>query len=91
MSTSPDPGALQAAGPSSVRLVSGKLSDTELAAIAVAVSALSVVSREEAHERALAARAGGSDSGWTQPTHRLARGHELRGDRGPAAWRFSHR
>lgn len=91
MSISPDSTALQAAGPSSVKLVSGKLSDTELAAIAVAVSALSVVSREEAHERELAARAGSNDSGWTQAAHRLARGHELRDAKGPSAWRFNHR
>ncbi|MFC0675051.1 acyl-CoA carboxylase epsilon subunit [Brachybacterium hainanense] len=81
------------AGPigSDVRLVSGRLSDTELAAIAVVVSAMSVTSRIEAQERALAARYAGSGDGWTDPIHRIPSAHALRGQPSDGAWLFSGR
>ncbi|CAM3969160.1 hypothetical protein M3A96_05145 [Helcobacillus massiliensis] len=79
------------AASTAVKLVSGQLSNDELAAIAVAVSALSVVAREEAHQRELESRSGDRGTGWSSPVHRVRGGHALRGERGPMAWRFNHR
>lgn len=85
-----DPGA-PAVRPSDVRLVSGKLSEPELAAIAVAVSAYSVISRIEAHERELVQRSGTAMSTWNAPQSVLPSGWPRRHQPGPATWRFSHR
>lgn len=74
-----------------VRLVHGHLSEPELAAIAVVVSAMSVTSRLEARERALAEGADDAASAWMDPVHRLPRGHALRGAASPSAWQFSDR
>lgn len=74
-----------------VALVSGYVSADELAAIAVAVSAMSVASREEAHERELAERAGAPTSGWASAIHRLPQAVHLRSTPGAQAWKFSHR
>ncbi|MCG7443029.1 Uncharacterised protein [Mycobacteroides abscessus subsp. abscessus] len=75
----------------SVELVSGHLADHEIAAIAVAVAAMSAVSREEAHQREIAERAGHSTSAWNSPvaTHRSA--YPLRASAGPKSWMFSQR
>lgn len=85
-------GALDAGPRPDVRLVAGRLSDAELAAVTVALSALSVASRVEASERQLAerARAGGGD-GWGDAVHRLPGMHDARGLATPSAWAFSHR
>jgi hypothetical protein len=83
-----------AAAAASVRLESGRLSNDELAAIAVAVSALSVASRLEAEERALAEASGVSGTGsdaWTDAAHRLQQGHRLRSLPSDNAWVFSDR
>lgn len=74
-----------------VSLVSGHVSADELAAIAVAVSAMSVASREEAHERELAERAGAPRSTWASAIHRMPQAVQLRSVPGTQAWKFSHR
>ncbi|MDO5662173.1 MAG: acyl-CoA carboxylase epsilon subunit [Brachybacterium sp.] len=73
-----------------VRLVSGRLSDVELAAIAVAVSAMSVISREEAAERALAEGTGVTD-GWGSQSLALPGNHAGRHAPCESAWLFSQR
>ncbi|MCT1866703.1 hypothetical protein M3B90_04085 [Dermabacter sp. p3-SID358] len=87
----PTPSAHGEAVRPSVELVSGHLANHEIAAIAVAVAAMSAVSREEAHERELVERAGHSTSAWNSPavTHRSA--HGLRASAGPSSWMFSQR
>ncbi|MGP9693904.1 acyl-CoA carboxylase epsilon subunit [Brachybacterium sp. AOP25-B2-12] len=86
-------GASTEAGPRpDVRLVAGRLSDEELAAVAVALSALSVASRAEASERALAEGQGpGGGDGWTDAVHRLPGTHAARVLAADGAWQFSHR
>lgn len=76
---------------SEVQLVSGRLSDVELAAIAVAVSAMSAASRREAEERALAERFGSAADGWADPVHRLPRTHAMRAQASETSWMFSGR
>jgi len=78
-------------GPADVRLVKGHLSDSELAAVAVVVSAMSVTSRVEAHERQLAQRYAGTGDGWTDPVHRIAGAHRLRRLPSESAWQFADR
>ncbi|OFT21142.1 acyl-CoA carboxylase epsilon subunit [Dermabacter sp. HMSC08H10] len=75
----------------SVELVSGRLTEEEIAAISVAVAAMSAISREEAHQREIAERTGGSSSAWNSPvrTHRSA--HSLRANAGQSSWIFSQR
>jgi hypothetical protein len=77
-----------------VRLVAGRLSDVEVAAIVVALSAMSVTSRLEADERNVA-EAYASDAaaldGWDDPIHRLPRTHTLRTQPSATAWMFSDR
>lgn len=76
---------------SEVQLVSGHLSSDELAAIAVAVSAVSALSRAEAHERELMDRSGAPRSGWNAAYQRIPSAHLLRAQPGQEAWAFSHR
>ncbi len=75
---------------SQVRVTRGKLSDAELAAVAVVVSAMSVTSRLEAEERMLA-EGSPESSAWNDPVHQLPRSHSLRSRPGPGAWQFSDR
>ncbi|EWS80759.1 hypothetical protein BF93_01360 [Brachybacterium phenoliresistens] len=77
--------------PADVRLIKGHLSDSELAAVAVVVSAMSVTSRVEAHERQLAQRYAGTGDGWTDPVHRIAGAHRLRRLPSESAWQFADR
>lgn len=74
-----------------VRLVGGHLSETELAALTAAVAAVSVASRELAHERELAQSTTGASSCWGDATQRHPRAHGLRSHPGPGAWQFSDR
>ena len=74
-----------------VKLVSGRLSDDELAAIAVAVATMSAVSRAEAHERELLAKVGGAGSAWNAAQNQVRSGHTLRTQANSDAWKFSHR
>ncbi len=74
-----------------VQLISGHASDDELAAISVAVSALSVLSREEAYERELAERAGAPHSEWNSAMRRFPSATQLRTQPSPTAWTFSQR
>ena len=74
-----------------VRLVRGHLESDELAAIAVVVSAMSVTSRIEAEERALAEGMGGASSAWSDPVHCHPRAHAMRALASPSAWLFSDR
>jgi hypothetical protein len=74
-----------------VRLVAGRLADDELAAIAVAVSAMSVASRIQADERRLAEQHRAGGDGWSDPVHRFPRSHALRTLPSEAAWLFSDR
>lgn len=76
---------------SDVRIINGHLTDTELAAIAVVVSAMSVTSRLEAEERELAQGLTGPTSAWCDPVHSHPRAHGLRSRPGPSAWQFSDR
>lgn len=74
-----------------VRVVSGRLSAAELAAIAVTVSAMSVTSRLEARERSLREGSRPGGDGWSDPVHRLPRSHALRALPSESAWVFSDR
>ncbi|UEJ82549.1 hypothetical protein Bra3105_17235 [Brachybacterium halotolerans subsp. kimchii] len=74
-----------------VRLVAGRLADDELAAIAVAVSAMSVASRIEAGERALADEHRGAAGAWSDAAHSFPRSHALRALPSESAWMFSDR
>lgn len=82
-----------------VRLSRGRLAPDELAAIAVVVSAMSVTSRLEAQERALADGSvgtlglGGASgrAAWSDAIRTHPRGHALRGHAGPGAWLFADR
>jgi hypothetical protein len=77
-----------------VRLVAGRLSDVEVSAIVVALSAMSVTSRLEADERDVAETYGsgtGALDGWDDPVHRLPRAHTLRTLPSETAWMFSDR
>ena len=74
-----------------VRLVQGRLAADELAAIAVVVSAMSVTSRLEADERALAQGRVGGPGAWSDPVHSHPRSHALRHHASAAAWQFSDR
>lgn len=74
-----------------VRIVAGRLSDLELAAVTVALSALSGASRAEASERELAAGVVRGEDGWTDAVHRLPGMHAARSLATDGAWRFSHR
>ena len=77
-----------------VRLVAGRLSDAELAAVAVSLAAINAASRAEAHERRLAdavAGTAGDADGWSDAGLRLPGSHEHRRMPGAAAWQFSHR
>jgi len=74
-----------------VKLVQGRLAADELAAIAVVVSTMSVTSRLEADERALAEGRGGGPSAWNGPVHSHPRAHALRGHASPTAWQFADR
>lgn len=85
------PAGAQPLRPSDVRLVQGYLRDDELAAIAVVISAMSVTSRLEAEERALAEGQGAGAGAWADPVHCHPRAHGLRGLPSPAAWQFSDR
>lgn len=76
---------------SELRLVSGSLSDEELAAVTVAISALNAASRVEAEERRLADGARAGSDGWSDAVHRLPGMHAARNQCGEAAWAFSHR
>ncbi|PWH04998.1 hypothetical protein DEO23_15300 [Brachybacterium endophyticum] len=78
-------------GSGDVRLVAGRLSDDELAAIAVAVSALSVASRLEADERVLSEQHRAGAGVWNDAMHSFPRGHTLRGRPSESAWVFSDR
>ena len=79
--------AVQAAD---VRLVAGRLAADELAAIAVVVSAMSVTSRLEAEERALAeGRLGGS--AWTSPVHTHGGAHRERLHPSSSCWMYADR
>lgn len=77
--------------PSDVRLVQGRLANDELAAIAVVVSAMSVTSRVEAEERALAEGRASGSSCWNDPIHGHPHGHALRGLASATAWQFGDR
>lgn len=74
-----------------VRLVQGRLAADELAAIAVVVSAMSVTSRLEADERALAQGRVGGPGAWSDPVHSHPRSHSLRHRASATAWQFSDR
>jgi len=74
-----------------VRLVRGHLGADELAAIAVVVSTMSVTSRIEAEERALAEGMGGASSAWSDPVHCHPRAHALRVQASPSAWQYYDR
>lgn len=84
----------QAAAPTAVpdvRLVTGHLTDHELAALTVVVSALSVTSRQEAQQRRLLEGAATVADGWGDPVHRLPGMHAARALPTDCAWQFSHR
>lgn len=85
-----EPDAQPALAPSDVRLVSGHLETQELAAIAVVVSTMSVTSRLEAEERALAEGTGHA-SAWSDPIHSHPRAHGLRSQASPTAWQYADR
>ena len=74
-----------------VRLVQGHLAADELAAIAVVISTMSVTSRAQAEERALAEGMGGAASAWSDPVHCHPRSHALRALPSPTAWQYSDR
>lgn len=82
--------AAVAAAAADVRLVRGHLAADELAAIAVVVSAMSVTSRLEAEERALAEGRHGA-SAWGAPAHTHAAAHRERLRPSPSAWIFTDR
>lgn len=89
------PGPASPEGPAperpGVRIVSGSLSDAELAAVSVALAAVNAASRAEAAERALADGGAEGGTGWDDAVHRLPRMHDARSQATPAAWQFSHR
>ena len=81
----------QAAAAAGVRVVTGHLETEELAAIAVVVSAMSVTSRLEAEERALAESHSAGSGVWNDPVHCHPHTFEARNHCSEAAWRYSHR
>ena len=81
----------QAAAAAGVRVVTGYLETEELAAIAVVVSAMSVTSRLEAEERALAESHSAGSGVWNDPVHCHPHTFEARNHCSEAAWRYSHR
>ncbi|WP_411769568.1 hypothetical protein, partial [Citrobacter sp. HSTU-ABk15] len=72
-------------------VVTGHLETEELAAIAVVVSAMSVTSRLEAEERALAESHLAGSGVWNDPVHCHPHTFEARNHCSEAAWRYSHR
>ena len=73
-----------------VRLVAGRLAADELAAIAVVVSTMSVTSRLEAEERALAEGRHGA-SAWISPVHTHGGAHRERLRPSASCWMFADR
>ncbi|MCS6711055.1 acyl-CoA carboxylase subunit epsilon [Brachybacterium sp. EF45031] len=91
--TATDPGEQPDPSPDrpEVRLVSGRLSDTELAAIAVTLAAINAASHVEARERELAEGGPGRADAWSDPALGLPGAHRLRTAPSPTAWQFSDR
>ncbi|WP_058233760.1 hypothetical protein [Devriesea agamarum] len=72
-----------------VQLVSGSMSDEELVAVTVAISALSTISREEAVTRELIERTDGPLTAWGVSAYGMRGARHLALIPGPATWQFS--
>lgn len=91
LSHSRSAGSKEISASNSVKLVSGRLSENELAAIAVAVSTYSSISRQEAEHRQLLAKAKTTASAWNYPGTSMRFAGALRNDANHIAWLYSHR